>query len=105
MSKADFGKWQPMARAPRDGTKILVTLRQSEQGPAEVDTARWVGEGGSGEGQWVAADSDSDAVVVYAEVELLSWMPLPNPVPKGRPGQPANIRWRPEQDETGGSGI
>ena len=102
MTNPDFGEWQPMTSAPRDGTKILVTLRQSEQGAAEVDTARWVRQSGSGEGEWVAADSDSDAVVVYAEAELMSWMPLPSPLPRRRTAQGGKRR---ESDEVGGSGI
>src|SRR5688500_14980842 len=103
MSNVDFGQWQPMASAPKDGSKILLTLRSSEQGPAEVDTARWVKQGRSGEGQWIAADSDSDAVIVYAEAELLSWMPLPTPLPKLRSTQISPARRDP--DEIGGSGI
>ncbi len=102
MSNAVFGEWQPMASAPKDGTKILVTLRPSEQGAAEVDTARWVREGRSGDGQWVAADSDSDAVVVYAEAELTSWMPLPSPLPRRRASPGGKRR---ESEEGGGSGI
>ena len=33
--------WRNMASAPRDGSRILVTVRSSEQGPAEVDMAYW----------------------------------------------------------------
>ena len=33
--------WREMATAPKDGTRILVTVRNSEQGPAEVDVAHW----------------------------------------------------------------
>ena len=34
-------QWRNMASAPRDGSRILVTVRSSEQGPAEVDMAYW----------------------------------------------------------------
>ena len=33
--------WWHMTNAPRDGSRILVTVRSSEQGPAEVDVAYW----------------------------------------------------------------
>ena len=102
MEMSDFSEWRPMQTAPKDGTKILVTLRPSEQGAAEVDTARWVRSGRSDEGDWIVADSDSDAPIIYAEAELLSWMPLPSPLPKLRSVQ---TRVRPDNDEIGGSGI
>jgi hypothetical protein len=31
--------WQPMAKAPKDGTRILVTIRPTEQGPSQA--AAW----------------------------------------------------------------
>ena len=34
-------RWRQMASAPRDGSRILVTVRPVEQGPAEVDVAFW----------------------------------------------------------------
>ena len=34
-------RWRHMATAPRDGSRILVTVRSVEQGPAEVDVAYW----------------------------------------------------------------
>ena len=34
-------RWRHMSTAPRDGSRILVTVRPSEQGPAEVDLAYW----------------------------------------------------------------
>ena len=38
---AVVGEWKPMASAPKDGTLVLVAIRESEQGPAQVDVARW----------------------------------------------------------------
>ena len=38
---AERAGWRAMATAPRDGTRILVTTRPVEQGPAEVDMAYW----------------------------------------------------------------
>jgi hypothetical protein len=37
----DESGWRHMSSAPKDGTRILVTVRSSEQGPAEVDVAYW----------------------------------------------------------------
>ena len=70
-----------MATAPRDGTLVLVAVRASEQGPAEVDAVRWARSARSGEESWVANDSDPFARVVYAESELVGWLPLPTQMP------------------------
>jgi len=102
-----FGEWQAMATAPRDGTRILAALRASEQGPAEVDVVRWARSTPGGEKGWIAADSDPTLVIVYAEVELTHWMPLPSPAPKLHPTQAAGRRERGRFDaeEMEGSGI
>jgi hypothetical protein len=109
MNNADLGQWQPMDIAPKDGTRVLVEVRASEQGPAEVDSAHWAKDDRSGEGLWVAADSDPECVITYAEAELLGWMPLPTPLPKLRSdgssaGRPRPVK-DPASDEIGGSGI
>lgn len=109
MSEPLYGCWQDMGSAPKDGTRVLVEVRASEQGPAEVDVARWARPDRAAEACWIAADSDPGCVIAYAEVELLGWMPLPAPLPKLRPtrdapGRPATARVG-EIDETGGSGI
>ena len=103
---ADFGEWRPMASAPKDGTRILAAIRASEQGPAEVDVVRWARSAPAAEKGWIAADSDPTLVIVYAEVELTHWMPLPSPLPKLRATQIAGRR-EPGRfdDEMGGSGI
>ena len=104
MSDSD---WRSMASAPKDGTRILVAMRGTEQGPAEVDVARWGKPDKASEECWMAGDFDPEAPVTYADVELSSWMPLPSPVPPlrtaqrtagGRPG-------RSRSEEMGGSGI
>jgi hypothetical protein len=77
-------QWKPIASAPREGTRILVAIRPSEQGPAEVDVVRWSRAGVPGEEVWIATDSDTVAPVAYADVELSGWMPLPSPLPKLR---------------------
>ncbi|MBZ9841129.1 hypothetical protein [Mesorhizobium sp. CA5] len=70
-------QWRNMASAPRDGSRILVTVRSSEQGPAEVDMAYWSRADQFGEEGWRASDSSPGRIVEYAEPELRCWMPLP----------------------------
>lgn len=106
MSESDFGEWRDMVNAPRDGTRILVQLRASEQGPAEVDMVRWARPERSGEECWISTDSDPGFPIIYAEAEVSCWMPLPTPLPRLRPlpsGRPA--AGRPDPYEIGGSGI
>ena len=69
--------WRHMSTAPRDGSRILVTVRSSEQGPAEVDVAYWARTDQFGSEGWRAADSHPGQIVGYAEPELKCWMPLP----------------------------
>ncbi|MFD2237009.1 hypothetical protein [Aureimonas populi] len=101
MTPPETFQWRDLASAPRDGTRILVTLRATEQGPATVDTAYWArGTSRAGEG-WRAADSSADCVILYAEAELMGWMPLPSPLAASWP-EPM----RPEDaQEDAGSGI
>jgi hypothetical protein len=70
-------RWRHMSSAPRDGSRILVTVRPSEQGPAEVDLAYWSRADQFGSEGWRASDSSPGRVVEYAEPELKCWMPLP----------------------------
>ncbi|MDX8534421.1 hypothetical protein RFM41_25175 [Mesorhizobium sp. VK25A] len=79
-------QWRNMASAPRDGSRILVTVRSSEQGPAEVDMAYWSRADQFGEEGWRASDSSPGRVVEYAEPELRCWMPLPT---AGRASMPS----------------
>ena len=102
MNGSDFGQWQKMADAPRDGTRVLVLIRASEQGPAEVDVARWSWADNMGEEGWIASDSDHDCIFTYAEAELMAWMPLPSVMPKLRTPYLGPI---PTDEEIGGSGI
>ncbi|MER2536487.1 MAG: hypothetical protein ABTQ31_15140 [Rhizobiaceae bacterium] len=71
-------RWRSMAGAPRDGCRILVTVRSVEQGPAEVDVAYWSSSDQAGTGGWLASDSYPGRVIRYAEPELKCWMPLPH---------------------------
>jgi hypothetical protein len=70
-------RWRHMSSAPRDGSRILVTVRPAEQGPAEVDVAYWARSDQFGTEGWRAADSHPGRVIGYAEPELKCWMPLP----------------------------
>lgn len=102
MSEAVREGWRSMATAPKDGTTVLASVRASEQGPAEVDVVRWAVR----DERWIAADSDPGCIIVYADAELTSWMPLPAALPKLRALQAAGRRVRGRfEDESGGSGI
>ena len=108
MRSTEFADWQPMASAPRDSGPILVAVRASEQGPAEVDVVRWEKLEHGAEECWIADDSASGIPIIYAEAELVGWRPLPTPLPKLRSGKaysadPARVASR--SDEMAGSGI
>ena len=103
---AEDGRWRQMAEAPRDGARIIVAIRDSEQGPAEVDVARWTRPARDQEKCWVAADSDHECVVIYDESELACWMPLPASASGLRSSVQAEALPRiPSDEEIGGSGI
>ncbi len=78
---ADSDDWRTIATAPRDGSQILIAVRASEQGPAEVDVVRWSRAERAEEKGWVATDSQPGLSLIYAEAELTGWMPLPTPMP------------------------
>lgn len=101
MAEAD--RWRIMASAPKDGSRILVTLRPSEQGPAEVDLAYWSPRDHQGDEGWRSSDSVPGRIIAYAETELKCWMPLPSAA-AGRTGLPDAWQGR-EQRELDGSGI
>jgi hypothetical protein len=99
-------KWASMSTAPRDGSLVLVRLRASEQGPAEVDAVRWAVSARSGEEGWVANDSDPFARVAYGEGELAGWSPLPTQLPPLRSTRlAAGDPPPPAADEEDGGGI
>jgi hypothetical protein len=99
----DQDQWRHMATAPRDGTRILVTVRPVEQGAADVDVAYWAQADSQGIEGWRAADSAPGAIFAYADPELKCWMPLPD----ASAGQPAQRPGPYEGDEfeLDGSGI
>jgi hypothetical protein len=102
MDDGRYGEWQEMARAPRDGTRVLVQIKASEQGEAGVDMARWTRPERGAEPFWVSAESPPGAAIVYAEAELSGWMPLPSPMPRRLKREIAARRQSVESD---GSGI
>jgi hypothetical protein len=71
-------RWRDMRSAPRDGSRILVTIRSSEQGPGAVDLAYWSKGDPFGSEAWRAADSTPGRIIEYAEPELKCWMPMPS---------------------------
>ena len=77
--------WRHMSSAPKDGSRILVTIRPVEQGPAEVDVAYWARADAYGIEGWRAADSHPGLIVGYAEPELKCWRPLPQANPAMAP--------------------
>ena len=81
MNQSDPIDWRPMSAAPKDGTRILVTVRATEQGGEEVDVVKWVRRTPTGEPGWVASDSDAAAPINYAAGELSRWAPLPGSLP------------------------
>jgi len=105
MAKPEFTKWEPMATAPRDGTLVLVAVRASEQGPAELDAVRWAQSARSGDEGWVANDSDPFARFVYSEAELTGWSPLPTQLPELRSARTAEPTTDAGPDEIDGAGI
>jgi hypothetical protein len=100
-----LGEWKPIATAPTDGTLVLVAIRESEQGPAQVDVARWAKPTRAQEKCWVSADSAPDCPIIYAEGELTFWMPLPTGVPRLSSGAIAASKLPRVPGEMEGSGI
>ena len=95
--------WRHMATAPKDGSRILVTVRPSEQGPAAVDLAFWAkADPHMGEG-WRAAESHPGCVIAYADPELKCWMPLP--AADLESGATTPSPWQGGEEELLGSGI
>lgn len=106
MGGIDFGTWRKMAEAPRDGTRLIVALRGTEQGPPEVDVARWARPPRADYHCWISTDSDRDCTIAYDDNELQCWMPLPSSLDGGRDSvRAATLPEVPADMESGGSGI
>ena len=74
-------RWRHMRSAPKDGSRILVTIRATEQGPGAVDLAYWSKEDQYGGEAWRSSDSAPGRIIEYSEPELKCWMPLPSVEP------------------------
>ena len=98
---AEPGVWRHMSTAPKDGTRVLVTVRSVEQGPADIDVAYWARADRFGMEGWRAVDSSPGCIIAYADPELKCWMPLP------RAGAhfAAAVPWDGDEKELFGSGI
>ncbi len=77
MTMIEAPLWRNMASAPKDGTRVLVTIRSVEQGSADVDVAYWASEDSLGIEGWRADDSHPGSIIPYADPEIICWMPLP----------------------------
>src|SRR5262245_10707075 len=89
LTDSDPANGAPIATAPRDGRPVVVWLKASEQGPAQMDVVRWARSAQSGDGAWVANDSDRVARVAYADADLECWLPLPTQSAERRAPEPA----------------
>ncbi len=106
MNTAEFGEWRRISDAPRDGKRVIVALRGTEQGPPEVDVARWAKPPRADYHCWIAADSDKDCTIGYDDNELICWMPLPSSADGVRASvSAAALPEIPPDLEMGGSGI
>jgi hypothetical protein len=95
--------WRHMRTAPRDGSRILTTIRPTEQGPGTVDLVYWSNGDQYGSEGWRSAESKPGMIILYAESELKCWMPLP-PANLGPSTMPS--AWEGTDDqELDGSGI
>jgi hypothetical protein len=106
MNDAAALTWHSMAKAPKDGSRILVSIRSTEQGPAEVDVVRWSKPRKDEDFCWMSTDSSHDCPIAYENWELSSWMPLPSWMPPVRmPGLASQLPAAPKFEESAGSGI
>jgi hypothetical protein len=107
MSASEIGQWRPMATAPKDGSRIIVVIRASEQGPADVDVVRWDTPKRNADACWTSTDSSHDCAIVYEDWEVSFWMALPSSVPPVKaPGLLERLPLVPiASEEIGGSGI
>ena len=100
-------RWRPMITAPKDGTRIIVVIRHSEQDPADIDVVRWAQARRSGDPCWTSTDSSHDCAIMYEDWEVAHWMALPSTMPSVRtPDMAARLPAFPHNgEEIGGSGI
>jgi hypothetical protein len=103
MESAYLEKWLPMASAPKDGTRIIVATRATEQGPSDVDVVRWMKPPHFSDYCWTSTDSDHSCTIMYEDWEITHWMPMPAALPPYKtPDLASKLPPPPEED---GSGI
>ncbi len=100
---AEASGWRHMSSAPQDGSRILVTVRPTEQGPADVDVAYWARADQFGIEGWRSADSHPGQIFASADLELKCWMPMPQAGASADTSMPSP--WEGEDAELYGSGI
>lgn len=72
--------WQPMATAPKDGTRILASICWSF-GQDDVRIVRWaVPEPFDETEQWTTDSEGPGYSTGFDESEVRGWMPLPEPI-------------------------
>ena len=97
-------KWLPMASAPKDGSRIIVLTKATEQGPSDVDVVRWMKPPHFGDYCWTSTDSDHTCTIMYDDWEVTHWMPMPAALPPYK--TPSLVMMLPPAPEEGdGSGI
>jgi hypothetical protein len=104
MDSTDSQQWRPMATAPKDGTRIIVVIRATEQGPSDVDVVRWAKPPNLGDYCWTSTDSDHSCTIIYDNWEVANWMPMPSGMPPYKTPQLAS-KLPPPPEEKDGSGI
>lgn len=101
--------WRHMSSAPKDGTRVLATVAESEQGPAQVDTVFWAAADDLGIEGWRSSESIPGQIFAYADPEIICWMPLRSAGADVAPGGGGSLTPEPWNPETGeelyGSGI
>lgn len=106
---AEASAWRHMASAPKDGTRVLVTVAESEQGPAQVDTVYWAAADDYGIEGWRSSESSPGQIFSYADPEIVCWMPVPRGGDDVEPAGRATLMPTPWDPESGvelfGSGI
>jgi len=104
MKSTSFEKWQPIESAPRDGTRIIVLTRATEQGPSDVDVVRWIKPRHHGEFCWTSTESDINCTIIYDDWEVAYWMPMPAALgPRKTPDLASKLPPAPVEED--GSGI
>ncbi len=103
--RQDASSWKGMASAPKDGSRIIVVIRASEQGGSDIDVVHWARPTrGRSDECWLSTESSADCPINYEDWEVTFWMPLPSSLPPVR-SPDLTSRLPPIPKESDGSGI